>query len=84
METVKTAISIQKLLFEQAEEIAKRMHVSRSRLISMALEEYISKKKNIELLEKINLSCSHEEDHSEKKLRTISKKTHRRLLEDEW
>lgn len=84
METVKTAISIQKLLFEQAEEIAKRMHVSRSRLISMALEEYISKKKNIELLEKINLSCRHEEDHSEKKLRAISKKTHRRLLEDEW
>ena len=84
METVKTAISLHRLLFEQAEEIAKKMHISRSRLISMALEEYVSKMKNQDLLDRINLACDHEDDPSEKMPKQTSRKTHKRLVEDEW
>lgn len=84
METVKTAISLHRLLFEQAEEIAKKMHISRSRLISMALEEYLSKMKNQDLLDRINSACDSEDDAAEKKLKQYSRKTHKRLVEDGW
>lgn len=51
----------------------------------MALEEYVSKMKNAQdLLDRINLVCDHEDDPSEKKLKQAFRKTHRRLVEDEW
>lgn len=54
MATVKTAISLQESLFEQAEALASEMKVSRSRLIAIALEEFIRRHQNRLLLEKIN------------------------------
>ncbi|NEP44555.1 MAG: hypothetical protein F6K35_37220 [Okeania sp. SIO2H7] len=54
MATVKTAISLQESLFEQAEALAAEMNVSRSRLIAIALEEFIRRHHNRQLLEKIN------------------------------
>jgi metal-responsive CopG/Arc/MetJ family transcriptional regulator len=41
MENVKTAVSIRKSLFEQAENLARKMKVPRSRLFALALEDYI-------------------------------------------
>ena len=54
MATVKTAISLQESLFEQAEGLAAEMKISRSRLIAIALEEFIRRHQNRLLLEKIN------------------------------
>ena len=54
MATVKTAISLQESLFEQAEALATQMNVSRSRLIAIALEEFIRRHQNRQILEKIN------------------------------
>ncbi|MGB3513263.1 MAG: hypothetical protein WBA93_29430 [Microcoleaceae cyanobacterium] len=54
MATVKTAISLQESLFEQAEVLAAEMKISRSRLIAIALEEFIGRHQNRLLLEKIN------------------------------
>ena len=39
MACVKTAISIQESLFKEAEELARKLQVSRSKLVSLALEE---------------------------------------------
>ena len=54
MTIVKTAISIQKNLFQQAEEIAKEMKISRSRLFVLAVEDFIRRYENKLLLEGIN------------------------------
>jgi len=51
MATIKTAISLEDALFRQAEGLARRMKVSRSRLFATALEEFIERRRNQELLQ---------------------------------
>jgi metal-responsive CopG/Arc/MetJ family transcriptional regulator len=84
MQNVKTAISIQKSLFEQAETLARKLKVSRSRLFVIALEDFIREQENRELLAKINAAYGEEPDESEKLLRRMSRKSHRRLVEGQW
>jgi metal-responsive CopG/Arc/MetJ family transcriptional regulator len=84
MQNVKTAISMQKALFEQAEELAHTMKVSRSRLFVLALQEYIERRKNRELLTRINAAYEEPDDATEKKLRRAARRRHRRLVEGEW
>ena len=57
MTTVKTAISLPASLFEQAETLAGEMQISQSFLIEIALEEFIRRRENQQLLEKINAAC---------------------------
>jgi metal-responsive CopG/Arc/MetJ family transcriptional regulator len=54
MENIETAISLPESLFEQSEIIADEMHVSRSRLIAIALEEFICCYQTRKLQEKIS------------------------------
>ena len=82
MQSVKTAISIQKSLFDQAEKLARRMKVSRSRLFVLALEDYIHRQQNRELLTQIN-AASDEPDPVEPALRRHARRTHRRIVERE-
>ncbi|RJP50460.1 MAG: hypothetical protein C4557_09560 [Anaerolineaceae bacterium] len=84
METVKTAISIDKSLFTQANALARKMKVSRSRLFVIALEDFIQEQENRELLEKINAVYADEPDESEKELRRKMRQSYRRLVEGQW
>ena len=84
MESIKTAISIEKSLFTQANILARKMKVSRSRLFVLALEDFIREQENRELLEKINAVYADEPDQSEKVLRQKTRKSHRRLVEGQW
>ena len=84
MQNIKTAISMQKPLFEEAEELAHTMKVSRSRLFVLALQEYIERRKNRELLTRINAAYEEPDDATEKKLRRAARRRHRRLVEGEW
>ncbi len=84
MENVKTAISIQKSLFEQAEKVARKMKISRSRLFALALEDYIRREENRELLGRINAAYPEETDSAEQALHNRSRGTHRRIVEGEW
>jgi metal-responsive CopG/Arc/MetJ family transcriptional regulator len=54
MPTVKTAISIDRDLFEEIERISSEIHVPRSRLFSQAVENFVKQKENILLLKKLN------------------------------
>jgi metal-responsive CopG/Arc/MetJ family transcriptional regulator len=84
MANIKTAISLQKTLFEQVETLAHEMKISRSRLFVMALEEYVHRHQNRRLLEKINQAYqSHSEATEQKHLRKM-KRLHRRVVENEW
>ena len=84
MQTIKTAISIQKSLFEQAERVARKMKVSRSRLFVLALEDYLHREQNRELLAKINAAYADAPDSAERTLRRKARSTHRRIVRGEW
>lgn len=84
MQNIKTAVSIQKPLFEQAEKIARKMKISRSRLFALALEDYIRREQNRELLTQLNVAYADEPDAKEKTLRRKTRATHRRIVRNEW
>ena len=84
MESIKTAISIDKTLFTQANALARKLKVSRSRLFVLALEDFIQEQQNRELLEKINAVFAGEPDESEKTYRRKARKSHRKLIEGQW
>lgn len=79
VETIKTAISIQKALFEKAENLARKMNVSRSRIYALALQDYLRRMENMNLLAQINAAHGDEPKPAEKTLRQKSKRTHRAL-----
>ena len=54
MANVKTAISLPKALFEQVEDLAREMKVSRSRLFVLALENFMRDYQDRQLFDKIN------------------------------
>jgi metal-responsive CopG/Arc/MetJ family transcriptional regulator len=54
MASVKTAISLQKPLLDQVDELARKMDISRSHLFALATEEFIKRRKAQELLKAIN------------------------------
>lgn len=58
MENVETAILLPESLLEQSETIADEMNVSRSRLIAIALEEFICCYQTRKLQQKICCSLS--------------------------
>jgi metal-responsive CopG/Arc/MetJ family transcriptional regulator len=84
MGNIKTAISIQEALFEQAEDLARKMKIPRSRLFRLALEDYLRRRENKELLAQINTAYADEPDAAEQTLRRKSRRTHRRIVEGEW
>jgi len=82
MPNVKTAISIEKSIFEQMDILAKNLNVSRSRLFTLAAGEFIQRHNNIELLKLINESY---EDSSETEpMVTMMESNHYRMVKDQW
>jgi metal-responsive CopG/Arc/MetJ family transcriptional regulator len=84
MAIIKTAISLQKPLFEELERLARQMRVSRSRLLALALEEFIRRRENQQLLEKMNQAYDDAPDDAElmrlRKMRLL----HRKVVVGEW
>lgn len=83
MQTTKTAVSIQKALFDQADTLARRMKVSRSRLFALALEDYIQRQENRQLLKRLDAAYADEPDAGEQTLRRKTQRAHRRIVERE-
>jgi metal-responsive CopG/Arc/MetJ family transcriptional regulator len=84
MQAIKTAISIEKNLFDQAEIIARTMKVSRSKLFVIALQDFIEHQKNKEMLAQINATYDDEPDATEQAIRKKVRRQHRRIVEGEW
>ena len=63
--SVKTAISMQEELFQEVNKLASELHVSRSKLFVMAVQEFIKKKENQNLLSQINNAFSDQSDSEE-------------------
>lgn len=58
---MKTAISVQTNLFQRAEKYAKEKKISRSKLFSDAMEEYLDKREQEGLKENLNRVYSQED-----------------------
>ncbi len=84
MAIVKTAISMQRPLFQQVEILAKEMQVSRSRVFVLAVEEFLRRQRYETLLEQINAAYPEPEDPKAQALRLQRREHHRRLLKSEW
>ena len=82
--TIKTAISIQKSLFEQAESLAQELNVSRSQLFGLAIETYVKNHQNQILLQEINKAYSDEQDTNDKIRLSKMRKHHRKIVRDKW
>jgi len=54
MANIKTAISIEKPIFEEMNVLAKDLNISRSRVFALAAQEFIQHYKNIKLLKSLN------------------------------
>ncbi len=84
MASVKTAISIQEPLFKQVEILANDLNISRSKLFALAVEEFLQRYKNQQLLEEINrayddLPTSEDEEYLSK-----MRKTQKSIVAGEW
>ena len=85
MACVKTAISIQESLFKEAEELARKLQVSRSKLVSLALEEYVEKNHAREILTELNKVHSEPMDEADRAFVEGSRISLARLMkDDEW
>jgi metal-responsive CopG/Arc/MetJ family transcriptional regulator len=82
--TVKTAISIQKYLFEQAENLAHELNVSRSELFGLAIETFVKNHQNKSLLQTINKAYSGEQDTTDKVRLSKMRKSHHNVVRGEW
>ena len=83
MPNVKTAVSIEEPLFERAEDLARQMKVSRSRLYAMALEAFLRRQESQEMLQQLNDAYA-EADAQEANLQDRMRPGHRRRVEGEW
>ena len=85
MSNVKTAISIQKELFEQADSLASEMRISRSQLFALALEDFLRRHQNQKLLREINAAYDIDApEESEREAERSMRRHQRRIMEGEW
>ena len=84
MAHVKTAISLEKTLFDQVEALAREMEISRSRLVVLALEDLLRRRQSQLLLERINAAYDEAPDPTEQELRRRMRHEQRRIVEAEW
>ena len=84
MSNVKTAISLEEPLFEQAEALARELSVSRSRLYALALEAFIRRHREQRVLDQLDHAYADQPDAEEAALSHSRRRQHRRLVAGEW
>ncbi len=84
MSIVKTAVSLPEDVFERAEELARSLGTSRSRLYALALEEYLRRHEEDRLVERINAACDGAEPDPDERLLAGHRRLHREVVEGEW
>lgn len=82
--TVKTAVSLDTGLHEAGVALAKELHISRSRLVALALEAFIERHRNQQMLEQLDAAYSDAPDASELALQRAKRARHYQALKGEW
>ncbi len=84
MPGVKTAISLDEKLFNRVNKLAKKMHVSRSRLFTLAVDEYLRKQENEYLLAQLNKAYADTDDEEIKISKSMKSKQSKILESEPW
>lgn len=84
MASVKTAISLDQSLFERADALAQELHLSRSRLFVLALEDFMRRHQNRQLLAKLNEVHEGEPDLAESVRLRRMQRHQREVVGGEW
>ena len=84
MATVKTAISIQESLFEQVNDLAEELDMPRSQLFSLAVQEFIERHENRNILKALNEVYDERPDPAGEALRDGMRRRQRQLVEGQW
>ncbi len=84
MSVVKTAISLQENLFQQVEQLADDLNLSRSSLIAIALQEFIERHENKRLLDQLNAAYAEDPQREELELSQAHRQSYQRTLETNW
>lgn len=80
-QTVKTAISLDRQLFSRSDVLARELQMTRSGLIAQALEEFIAKRRNRNVLARLNQVYG---DQPEPPRAPVARANHKRIIADAW
>ena len=81
---MKTAISIDDLLLRDADETARRMGLSRSRLFSLAVGDFLQRQRQEQMLLQLNEVYANGREPAEKGLLARIKAKVRPAVKDRW
>ncbi len=81
--SVKTAISLQEDLFKEVNRLANELHVSRSKLFVLAVQDYIKKEESKNLLNQINNAFSDAPNSNEIAVQSKMRVKHAKNLKSE-
>jgi len=81
MSVVKTAISLQEHLFQQMEQLAGDLNLSRSSLVALALQEFIERHENKRLLAQLNAAYDDDPQTEEVEWSQAHRRSQRRIAE---
>ena len=81
---MKTAISLDDHLLDEANRTARKMGLSRSRLFSLALEDYLRHRRQEQMVEQLNQVYSDQADPAEARTARGMKTKFRRTIKERW
>jgi len=84
MANIKTAISIEKPLFEQVDALAHELKISRSRLFVIAAREFVKRHRNQKLLDAINEAYDDLPGSDQETTLRQMRFRHFELVKDQW
>jgi len=81
---MKTAISIEDEILREADETARRMGLSRSRLFALAVGDFLQRQRQEQMLLRLNEVYANEGEPAERSLLKGIKAKTRRTVKDRW
>jgi metal-responsive CopG/Arc/MetJ family transcriptional regulator len=82
--SMKTAISIDDGLLQEADDTARLMGLSRSRLFAMAVRDFLQRQRQEQMLLRLNEVYANAPEPAEKRVLEEIKAKMRRTLKDRW
>ena len=84
MPNIKTAISLEQSLFQQVDELACSLKISRSRVFALAAEELFKRRHSDALTHHLHAAYPIAAGEEDQEILRQIRGTHRRLAEAEW
>jgi len=83
MGSIKTAISLDENLLNRIDALSKKMQISRSRLFTLAMNDYLKKQENQALLARLNQAYADEPSEEEAMIRQSMKDKQAQVVDRE-